>query len=86
MALLDALRKLAFVVLLVIVPVRNGFGVYAFQNGQNAGSGPVDDLAARAAAARDSGQAEEALALYRKALAARPDFDEGRSYSRNPPV
>ena len=41
---------------------------------------PFDDLAARAAAARDQGQLEEALTLYRKALAARPKWDEGRWY------
>jgi tetratricopeptide (TPR) repeat protein len=80
MAFLDRLTGLALVVLLVAVPVRNGFSVYAFQSGQNAPSRPVDDLAGRAAAARDSGQVEEALALYRRALLARPDFDEGRWY------
>lgn len=80
MAFLDRLTGLALVVLLVAVPVRNGFSVYAFQSGQNAPSRPVDDLAGRAAAARDSGQVEEALALYRTALLARPDFDEGRWY------
>ena len=41
---------------------------------------PFDDLAARAAAARDHGQLEEALTLYRKALVARPKWDEGRWY------
>jgi tetratricopeptide (TPR) repeat protein len=41
---------------------------------------PVADLATRAAAARESGQLDEALRLYREALAARPDFDEGRWY------
>ena len=41
---------------------------------------PFDDLAARAAASRDSGQLQEALTLYRKALTARPDWDEGRWY------
>lgn len=41
---------------------------------------PFDDLAARAAAARDRGELEEALTLYRKALAARPKWDEGRWY------
>jgi tetratricopeptide (TPR) repeat protein len=41
---------------------------------------PFDDLAVRAAAARDHGQLEEALTLYRKALVARPKWDEGRWY------
>ena len=41
---------------------------------------PFDDLSARAAQARDEGQLEEALMLYRKALAARPKWDEGRWY------
>ena len=41
---------------------------------------PFDELATRAAAARDQGQLEEALTLYRKALAARPKWDEGRWY------
>lgn len=39
-----------------------------------------DEVAARAAAAREEGRTEEALALYRRALAARPDWDEGRWY------
>ena len=43
-------------------------------------SAPFDDLAGRAAAAKDQGQLEEALTLYRKALAARPKWDEGRWY------
>ncbi|HUR00336.1 MAG TPA: tetratricopeptide repeat protein, partial [Gemmatimonadaceae bacterium] len=70
----------ALVVLLVSVPATNGFGLDALERRQNAASTPVDDLAGRAAAARDSGRAEEALALYRQALLARPDFDEGRWY------
>ena len=52
----------------------NGFRVHAFQNAQ------PNDLAARAAAARDAGQLEEALTLYRSALAERPEFNEGRWY------
>lgn len=40
----------------------------------------VSDVASRAAAAREEGRIEEALALYRRALAARPDWDEGRWY------
>lgn len=52
-----------------------------FQNRQPAPqSAAFDDLAARAAAARDHGELEEALTLYRKALAARPTWDEGRWY------
>lgn len=39
-----------------------------------------DDLAARAAASRDNGRLQEALSLYRAALTARPDWDEGRWY------
>ncbi len=39
-----------------------------------------EDLAARAAAARDKGQLEEALRTYREALAAQPEWDEGRWY------
>jgi tetratricopeptide (TPR) repeat protein len=52
----------------------NGLHVHAFQNAQ------PNDLVARAAAARDAGQLEEALALYRSALEARPEFNEGRWY------
>ena len=52
----------------------NGFRVHAFQTAQ------PNDLAARAAAARDAGQLEEALTLYRSALAERPEFNEGRWY------
>jgi tetratricopeptide (TPR) repeat protein len=52
----------------------NGSHVHAFQNAQS------NDLVARAAAARDSGQLEEALTLYRSALRARPEFNEGRWY------
>ena len=52
-----------------------------FQGAQSAARpSTFDNLAARAAAARDGGQLEEALALYRKALAARPKWDEGRWY------
>ncbi len=54
---------------------------FSLQDGQPAPrSAPFDDLAGRAAAARDQGQLEEALTLYRKALAARPKWDEGRWY------
>ena len=41
---------------------------------------PFIDIASRAAAAREEGRTEEALALYRRALVARPDWDEGRWY------
>jgi tetratricopeptide (TPR) repeat protein len=58
-------------------PMTNGARVYADQSGQ---SPTTDDLAGRAAAAREAGRLDEALDLYRKALAARPDFDEGRWY------
>jgi tetratricopeptide (TPR) repeat protein len=40
----------------------------------------IDDLAAQAAAARDAGRMQEALALYRKAIGIRPAWDEGRWY------
>jgi tetratricopeptide (TPR) repeat protein len=39
-----------------------------------------DAVAARAAAARDAGELEEALGLYRKGLGLRPDWGEGRWY------
>jgi tetratricopeptide (TPR) repeat protein len=42
--------------------------------------GSSDALAADAAKARDAGRLEEALELYRKALASRADWDEGRWY------
>ena len=51
-----------------------GLPVRAFQNAQ------PNDLVARAAAARDAGKLEEALTLYRSALAERPEFNEGRWY------
>ena len=41
---------------------------------------PADALGADAAKARDAGRLEEALELYRKALAGRADWDEGRWY------
>ena len=40
----------------------------------------VDALASRAAAAREAGNLKDALALYRKGVEARPDWDEGRWY------
>ena len=42
--------------------------------------GSSDALASDAAKARDAGRLEEALELYRKALASRADWDEGRWY------
>jgi len=55
--------------------------LFPFQGAQRAARpAPFDDLSARAAQARDEGQLEEALTLYRKALAARPTWDEGRWY------
>jgi tetratricopeptide (TPR) repeat protein len=54
----------------------------AFQDGQAAPQpAAFDDLAGQAAVARASGRLEEALTLYRKAVAARPDWDEGRWYA-----
>ena len=56
--------------------------VQALQGAQTATQGaPSDDLAGRAAAARDAGRLDEALTLYRQALAARPEWDEGRWYA-----
>lgn len=40
----------------------------------------VDEIASRAAAARDAGRLEEALALYRSALGVRSDWPEGLWY------
>jgi tetratricopeptide (TPR) repeat protein len=40
-----------------------------------------DSVAARAAAAREAGRLDESLALYRKGVQARPDWDEGRWYA-----
>ena len=40
----------------------------------------VDALVSRAAAAREAGNLKDALALYRKGVEARPDWDEGRWY------
>jgi tetratricopeptide (TPR) repeat protein len=58
--------------------------LFPFQGAQSPHQRPpaatFDDLSARAAAARDAGRLEEALTLYRKALAARPKWDEGRWY------
>lgn len=39
-----------------------------------------EGLATRATSAREAGQLEEALTLYRRALAVRPEWDEGRWY------
>jgi tetratricopeptide (TPR) repeat protein len=56
--------------------------VHAFQEGQPPSQpAPFDDLESRAATARVSGRLEEALTLYRKAVAARPDWGEGRWYA-----
>jgi tetratricopeptide (TPR) repeat protein len=58
-----------------------GSRVHAFQDGRPAPQpAPFDDLAVRAATARERGQLEEALTLYRQALAARPEWNEGRWY------
>ncbi len=40
----------------------------------------ADDLAAKAAAARDAGHSDEAIGLYREALKLRPTWDEGWWY------
>jgi tetratricopeptide (TPR) repeat protein len=40
----------------------------------------VDALAARAAAAREAGKLDDALALYRRGVEVRPEWDEGRWY------
>jgi tetratricopeptide (TPR) repeat protein len=52
---------------------------WPFQGGA-APQGSSDALASDAAKARDAGRLEEALELYRKALASRADWDEGRWY------
>ena len=55
--------------------------LFTFQGAQSAARpSTFDDLTTRAAAAHDKSQLEEALTLYRKALAARPKWDEGRWY------
>jgi tetratricopeptide (TPR) repeat protein len=70
---------MAALTLLALVPF--ALCLFPFQGAQGAARpAPFEDLAARAAAARDGGQLEEALTLYRKALAARPKWDEGRWY------
>jgi tetratricopeptide (TPR) repeat protein len=48
--------------------------------GNGPSQGSWDALASEAAKARDAGRLEEALGLYRRALASRPDWDEGRWY------
>lgn len=59
-----------------------GTRAHAFQRGAAAPQQTAfEDLASRAATARDSGRIEEALTLYREALAARPEWDEGRWYA-----
>jgi tetratricopeptide (TPR) repeat protein len=51
------------------------------QSGQAAPrQGSFEDLASRAAAAREAGRIEEAMALYRKAAALKPNWDEGNWY------
>jgi predicted Zn-dependent protease len=55
----------------------------AFSQGtaaQTAGRQGFDELAARAGAARDANRVDEALTLYRSALAVRPQWDEGWWY------
>lgn len=48
---------------------------------QGTGTAPgFDDLAARAAAAREAGESEQAVALYRRAVRVRPDWTEGEWY------
>lgn len=63
-------------------PALNESAASSSQRGQAAPDpASFDDLAARAAAARDQGLLEEALTLYRKALAVRPGWNEGRWYA-----
>ena len=65
-----------------VASTSNGSRLDAFQDGQPPPQpAPSDDLANRAAIARASGRLDDALALYRKAVAARPDWDEGRWYA-----
>ena len=63
-------------------PALNASAASSVQRGQAAQDpASFDNLAARAAAARDQGLLEEALTLYRTALAVRPDWNEGRWYA-----
>src|SRR5215203_4795663 len=85
MALLTLLSLVPFALSLVLLSTAStdvpGLRALPFQGAKSAPRpASFDDLAARAAAARDQGQLEEALTLYRKALAARPKWDEGRWY------
>lgn len=48
--------------------------------GASASAGSFDQLARRAAAARDANQTEDAIMLYQKALKLRPSWDEGWWY------
>jgi tetratricopeptide (TPR) repeat protein len=58
-----------------------GPGVQSLQATKSAAQGSFDDLASRAASAREANRLEEALAWYRKALAMRPQWNEGRWYA-----
>ena len=85
MALVTLLSLVPFAFSLVPVSIASrdlpGLRVGAFQGAKSAPRpASFDDLAGRAAAAREQGQLEEALSLYRKALAARSKWDEGRWY------
>lgn len=70
----------------LVLPVGAGRGTVSANAGaetrqnSSAATESFDALAARAARAREAGQLEEALALYRRALAVRSEWDEGRWY------
>lgn len=64
------------------IVMSTGSRVQAYQDGQSPPpAASFDDLVRRAATARDAGRLEEALTLYRTALAARPEWNEGRWYA-----
>ena len=67
----------AFVCVSAAAPRRAARGRF---QANEAAQGSSDALASDAAKARDAGRLEEALGLYRKALASRADWDEGRWY------
>lgn len=68
-------------VLAILVTASSARPIHAHQTAPSAArQGTPSDLETRAASAREAGRLEEALALYRKALSARADWDEGRWY------
>ncbi len=57
-----------------------GFGQADSQQSEQNSSGSFDDLAKSAATARDAGRTEDSIADYQRALAIRPDWQEGWWY------